>query len=42
MSKTPTKRAYDGLDQAFEYFNRRLFGGRLPPCLISGSASPTN
>ena len=23
MPKTPTKRAYDGLDAAYEYFNKR-------------------
>lgn len=35
MPKTPTKRAYDGLDAAYEHFNKRLFAGRLPPCLIT-------
>lgn len=35
MPKTPTKRAYDGFDAAYECFNKRLFAGRLPPCLIT-------
>ena len=35
MTTTPTKRAYDGLDAAYEYFNKRLFNGRLPTCLIT-------
>ena len=35
MPKTPTKRAYDGLDAAYEYFNKRLFDARLPTCLIT-------
>jgi hypothetical protein len=35
MPTTPTKRAYDGLDAAYEYFNKRLFDGRLPACLIT-------
>ena len=32
---TPTKRTYDGLNHAYGFFNDRLFGGRLPPCLIT-------
>jgi hypothetical protein len=32
---TPTRRAYTGLDAAFDHFNRELFGGELPPCLIT-------
>jgi SprT-like family len=35
MPKTPTKRTYDDFDAAYAYFNKRLFGGRLPPCLIT-------
>ena len=35
MPKTRTKRAYYGFDAAYEYFNKRLFAGRLPPCLIT-------
>jgi hypothetical protein len=35
MPKTPTKRAYDDLDAAYDYFNKQLFGARLPPCLIT-------
>jgi hypothetical protein len=26
---------YDSFDQAFNYFNVELFGGELPPCLIT-------
>ena len=35
MPKTPTKRTYDDFDAAYAYFNKRLFGGRLPACLIT-------
>ena len=35
MPKTPTKRAYDGLDAAYYHFNKQLFRSRLPPCLIT-------
>ena len=31
----PTTVTYTSLDDAFAFFNRRLFGGRLPPCLIT-------
>jgi hypothetical protein len=31
----PTAKAYKSLDDAFAFFNRQLFGGRLPPCLIT-------
>jgi hypothetical protein len=33
--KTPTKMTYEGLDQAYAYFNKKLFGGKLPDCLIT-------
>jgi len=32
---TPTKQTYEGLDQAYAYFNKRLFDGKLPDCLIT-------
>ncbi len=32
---TPTTKTYDGLNHAYTFFNDRLFGGRLPPCLIT-------
>ncbi len=32
---TPTRKIYDGLDQAYAYFNKKLFGGRLPECAIT-------
>lgn len=32
---TPTQRTYSGLDAAYDFFNARLFEGRLPPCLIT-------
>jgi predicted SprT family Zn-dependent metalloprotease len=35
MTKTPTKKTYDGLDAAYAYFNKKLFGDRLPQCLIT-------
>jgi predicted SprT family Zn-dependent metalloprotease len=35
MPKTPTKRTYDDFDAAYAYFNKRLFAGRLPLCLIT-------
>src|SRR5580704_14236515 len=31
----PTTKIYKSLDDAFMFFNRRLFGGRLPACLIT-------
>lgn len=30
-----TTTEYTGIDEAFEFFNRRLFGGALPPLLIT-------
>jgi SprT-like family len=35
MSNNPTRKTYEGLDAAYAYFNEELFGGRLPPCLIT-------
>jgi predicted SprT family Zn-dependent metalloprotease len=35
MPKTPTKRTYDDFDAAYAFFNKRLFSGRLPACLIT-------
>jgi predicted SprT family Zn-dependent metalloprotease len=32
---TPTEQAYTELQQAYDVFNARLFGGSLPPCLIT-------
>src|SRR5882672_11938621 len=31
----PTTKTYNSLDDAYEFFNRCLFGGRLPACLIT-------
>ena len=31
----PTKQTYDGLAAAYDFFNARLFEGRLPRCLIT-------
>jgi predicted SprT family Zn-dependent metalloprotease len=31
----PTQRTYKTLDDAFRFFNERLFGGKLPNCLIT-------
>jgi predicted SprT family Zn-dependent metalloprotease len=35
MKQTPTHKTYTGLDDAFAYFNKRLFADRLPHCLIT-------
>jgi predicted SprT family Zn-dependent metalloprotease len=35
MAKTPTKRAYDGLEATYYHFNKQLFRSRLPPYLIT-------
>lgn len=32
---SPTQLAYGELQQAYDFFNQTLFGGRLPPCLIT-------
>jgi predicted SprT family Zn-dependent metalloprotease len=32
---TPTEQAYTELQQAYDFFNRRLFDGQLPGCLIT-------
>ncbi len=31
----PTKRTYDSLTKAYDYFNTALFSGQLPSCLIT-------
>jgi len=31
----PTRSTYDGLTEAYDFFNAHLFGGRLPRCLIT-------
>jgi predicted SprT family Zn-dependent metalloprotease len=35
MQTDPTGRTYNGLTAAYDHFNRALFEGRLPPCLIT-------
>lgn len=32
---TPTEEAYSELQQAYDHFNAELFGGQLPPCLLT-------
>ncbi|WKB50502.1 SprT-like domain-containing protein [Eleftheria terrae] len=32
---TPTSQAYDELERAYRFYNRELFDGRLPDCLIT-------
>jgi SprT-like family len=32
---TPTREAYGELQQAYDFFNKQLFEGGLPPCLIT-------
>jgi hypothetical protein len=31
----PTAETYEGLQAAYDFFNVRLFGGSLPPCLLT-------
>ena len=31
----PTKETYDDFNKAYDFFNKRLFGGTLPRCLIT-------
>jgi hypothetical protein len=31
----PTAKTYAALNRAFDFFNDRLFGGELPPCLVT-------
>ena len=31
----PTRTTYQGLTEAYDFFNERLFAGRLPRCLIT-------
>jgi hypothetical protein len=31
----PTRTTYQGLTEAYDFFNARLFGGKLPRCLIT-------
>src|SRR5687768_8942428 len=33
--RNPTIRTYTGLTLAYKFFNKRLFAGELPPCLIT-------
>jgi hypothetical protein len=33
--KTPTNQEYTAYDEAYDYFNRHLFAGQLPACLIT-------
>lgn len=35
MKPNPTAQAYAELQSAFDHFNRELFAGELPPCLIT-------
>jgi len=35
MIANPTHRTYTSLEAAYDYFNRELFGGTLPHCLIT-------
>ncbi len=34
-STSPTPETYDALQKAYDHFNTTLFGGTLPPCLIT-------
>ena len=35
MLANPTQRTYSSLTAAYDFFSRELFGGQLPPCLIT-------
>jgi hypothetical protein len=35
LKNLPTKQNYDELSHAYDFFNRRLFGGELPGCLFT-------
>jgi len=35
LSMRPTQETYDGLQRAYEFYNRTLFDDRLPNCLIT-------
>ncbi len=35
MLANPTQRTYSSLTAAYDFFNRELFGGQLPSCLIT-------
>lgn len=35
MNTNPTKQSYTELQKAYDYFNRALFSGKLPHCLIT-------
>src|SRR6185437_10607826 len=35
MATTPTSEAYNELQVAYDHFNKALFDGALPPCLIT-------
>lgn len=35
LTPNPTKRHYEELTAAYHFFNKRLFGGKLPNCLIT-------
>ena len=34
---TPTEQQFSSLNHAYQYFNRELFGGRLPGCILNFS-----
>ena len=34
-TRRPTREAYGELAKAYDFYNRALFGGRLPQCLIT-------
>src|SRR5689334_20816004 len=40
MTTNPTKRTNDDLNRAYDWFNQRLFAGRLPRCLITMQRRP--
>ena len=35
MNTSPTQQTYAELQRAYDHFNQALFGGALPPCLVT-------
>jgi hypothetical protein len=40
ITNKPTDQAYEELQCAYDYFNEKLFDGKLPPCLITLQRKP--
>jgi predicted SprT family Zn-dependent metalloprotease len=42
MMTAPTRRTYSSLDRAYDHFNKKLFSGKLPTCLITVRQHPNS